>query len=389
MLGSDVLDVGIGIALLFLFTSLVCSAMREAVETIMKSRAMDLERGIRELLKEDDGATYVKKLFDHPSIFGLYTGSYDPTKLGEAKYILGATGTKIMPRAARSNLPTYIPSQNFSAALIDMVRSAGPGGPLSVASLRKGAEAIQNEPIKFAVLSALDETGDDLAKTRKSIEAWYDSAMDRVSGWYKRRTQVALLAIGLLTGVLFNIDAITIARHLATVKTYREAIVASVPAIRQALEKMGSDGLAGAKDADPKPLPNPAQKTKGQPPPPEALAKQDDEPHSDPNEPSQKHGADGAVEEVRNVLSAFADTGFALGWPPPQFADCKQMGSCGPLKYAGIFVQMVAGWIVTALAVSLGAPFWLDLLNKFMVVRSTIKPSEKSGREASKDSAAP
>jgi hypothetical protein len=44
----------------------------------------------------------------------------------------------------------------------------------------------------------------------------------------------------------------------------------------------------------------------------------------------------------------------------------------------------VLGWLVTALALSLGAPFWFDMLNKFMVVRSTIKPKEKSPDEPSK-----
>jgi len=39
---------------------------------------------------------------------------------------------------------------------------------------------------------------------------------------------------------------------------------------------------------------------------------------------------------------------------------------------------------VTALAVSLGAPFWFDMLNKLIVVRSTVKPHEKSPEETSK-----
>jgi len=43
------------------------------------------------------------------------------------------------------------------------------------------------------------------------------------------------------------------------------------------------------------------------------------------------------------------------------------------------------GWLLTALAISLGAPFWFDLLNKFIVVRSTVKPKEKSPEEKSKD----
>jgi hypothetical protein len=45
----------------------------------------------------------------------------------------------------------------------------------------------------------------------------------------------------------------------------------------------------------------------------------------------------------------------------------------------------ILGWILTALAISLGAPFWFDLLNKFIVIRSTVKPKEKSPEEKSKD----
>jgi hypothetical protein len=43
------------------------------------------------------------------------------------------------------------------------------------------------------------------------------------------------------------------------------------------------------------------------------------------------------------------------------------------------------GWIITAAAVSMGAPFWFDTLNRIMVVRSTIKPHEKSAEEAPKE----
>ena len=46
---------------------------------------------------------------------------------------------------------------------------------------------------------------------------------------------------------------------------------------------------------------------------------------------------------------------------------------------------MVLGWLVTALAVMLGAPFWFDVLNRIMVIRSTVKPHEKSPEEPSQD----
>ena len=49
------------------------------------------------------------------------------------------------------------------------------------------------------------------------------------------------------------------------------------------------------------------------------------------------------------------------------------------------FIAMAVMWFLTAIAMTLGAPFWFDLLNQIMVIRSTIKPQEKSGSEASKD----
>ena len=40
---------------------------------------------------------------------------------------------------------------------------------------------------------------------------------------------------------------------------------------------------------------------------------------------------------------------------------------------------------MTGFALSMGAPFWFDMLNKIMVVRATVKPHEKSLDEGSKD----
>jgi hypothetical protein len=48
------------------------------------------------------------------------------------------------------------------------------------------------------------------------------------------------------------------------------------------------------------------------------------------------------------------------------------------------WLRKVGGWLLTAFAVSLGAPFWFDLLSRFMVVRATVKPHEKSPEEASR-----
>jgi hypothetical protein len=53
------------------------------------------------------------------------------------------------------------------------------------------------------------------------------------------------------------------------------------------------------------------------------------------------------------------------------------------------WVLKIVGVLLTAFAVSQGAPFWFDLLNKVMVIRSTVKPKEKSVEQPSKDRPAP
>ena len=40
----------------------------------------------------------------------------------------------------------------------------------------------------------------------------------------------------------------------------------------------------------------------------------------------------------------------------------------------GAFWLKLLGWLLTAFAISLGAPFWFDMLNKVMNIRASVKP---------------
>jgi hypothetical protein len=106
MFGSDILDVGIGMSLLFLMMSLIATALREAIEGYMKTRSTDLEKGLREMLDESgktgfDVNSMIGKLYNHPLISSLYKGKVDPVKGGD--------------------LPSYIPSKTFVSAILDIV----------------------------------------------------------------------------------------------------------------------------------------------------------------------------------------------------------------------------------------------------------------------------
>jgi hypothetical protein len=60
-------------------------------------------------------------------------------------------------------------------------------------------------------------------------------------------------------------------------------------------------------------------------------------------------------------LHTLAGAGLPMGWGDARSANAP-------------WHKKALGWLITALAVTLGAPFWFDLLNKFMSVRSTVKP---------------
>src|ERR1051326_4651965 len=223
MFCSDVVDVGIGMSLLFLMMSLIATSIREGIESLMKSRAGDLEKGIREMFNQQDPDGKgvfdgpLKLLYEHPLISSLYRGKLEEASKGR-------------------DLPSYIPSKTFVSALLDVVLTApsapaAPGAPqrmeLSIPALRFAATQVGNDRIRRVLDGAIDEAQGDIDAVRKSLETWFDSTMDRASGWYRRRTQLILFLIGLGTAVFLNVDSITILARLTVDKTLREAIVAT------------------------------------------------------------------------------------------------------------------------------------------------------------------
>jgi hypothetical protein len=295
MFGSSVLDVAIGLIFIFLLLSLICSAANELIEMILKKRAKDLERGISELVGDPEKTNgFLKAIYEHGMINGLFFGVYKP---------------------GSGNLPSYIPARNFALAILKVkedwtaVPEAGGAAKLLPNNVRTAFEAMEQAAV------------DDAAKLQQSIEDWYNSAMERVSGWYKRRSQFFILILGLIIAVLVNADCIQIAQRLSADASLRQGIVALAQAA----------GKESQIDESP-------------------------------------------VDTIQKEIKTLNTLGLPIGWKDNGDETAKD-----PLY------KHILGWILTALAVSLGAPFWFDLLNKFMVVRSTVKPDEKSGKEASKD----
>ncbi len=332
MFGSSVLDIAIGVVFLFLLLSIFATAINEIIFSFLNMRGRGLLWGIATLLDDDGKTGLVTEIYNHGQVFGLFEGNFDPRKLG--------------------NLPSYIPSRNFALALLDTVAhpfaepakaqpgAAPPTGDATEVPTPTAQERIvltqafklaaenmaknkTTEKVGKPLVSMITMAGNDAAKVQKSVEDWYNSGMDRVSGWYKYKTQWMLLFIGLVMAVAINADSIHIVKQLSQDSTMRASIVAAAESAR-----------------DP-------QVNKGK----------------------------STQERINAAISSFSkinNLGVPLGWHHGDWS-------------VDSAPNVIVGWLLTAIAISLGAPFWFDVLNKIMVIRSTVKPREKSQVEGSKD----
>ena len=384
MFNTSVLDVAIGMVFIYLLLSLLCSATNELIELLMKKRATDLERGIRELLSpgSPSGASdVVQKIYNHPLVNGLYNGTYQGSGIGSAlRYVKG------------TRLPSYIPARNFALALMDVLMpstiAGAPSGatgatPAPVTStgtalvpltaLRGELGKVGNEQLQTAMTTLIDAASGDVGRVRANIEEWYNSSMDRVSGWYKRRSHITVLVLGFAVAVAVNADSVLMVRRLASDRALRESLVASANVYAQE---------AARPDATPSPSPSPT---------PAGLEQSNlasgigpvRTPTPSPKPCWEAACANGETPQckLRRTQCEIAGLGLPLGW----HSETDPRLSFSDRKLVEHVQDHIFGWLLTALAISLGAPFWFDVLNKFIVIRSTVKPKEKSPEEKSKD----
>jgi hypothetical protein len=336
MLNSTTLEVAIGMALIYLLLSLFCTAINEAIAGILGSRAKNLEKGINSLFTDGlktkattggngvaiPAVTLAQAIYAHGLVQSLYK----------------STASELTGWTFGSSLPSYIPARTFSSALLDIlfpasdpaaapavaganapgapvVAAAGPAAALS--TMLASVQALPESKGKEAILALVSQAGGDITKTRQALENWFNDGMDRVAGWYKRRTQLVLFFIGLILAVCLNIDSVRIGRALWVSPAARSYAVA-------AAEQYAGD--------ESKKIVN---------------------------------------KDASTQLAALQSLALPIGYDTSKHLWMNAS--------AGSLVVVLAGWLLTAIAMTLGAPFWFDTLNKFMMARSTIKPKETSG----------
>lgn len=293
------LDVMIGIITVYLMFALACTATVEAISSWFDVRSKNLEAALGEFLNGDigQGKRFVDAFFAHPIVQTLSQG--------------------------RDGRPSYIDPEIVGRAVTDLIHARD-----GVSSLKQALEKLpgtaQSNRIK-GLLESLQRDAVDIAEFRKLIESHYDAAMDRASGWYKRKTQAIALIASATFVILANVDTISLANSLSA----NPAAKAKMLEIAQQQVDAAKEPASGA----------PAASTPGS----DAL--------KDAKDRSEKAG-----EALARANADISSAGIQLGW------------QALPVGY-GDWASKIVGLLISILAISLGAPFWFDLLSRVMQVR--------------------
>jgi len=314
MFGSTIVDVAIGVVFVYLLLGLVVTAGTELIASWLNWRANNLRAGLQRMLDP----ALAQELYNHPMI-------------------------KRLSKSDRG--PSYIPSETFALALVDVIANLRPADGQPAKDLASLIGNVPDPDVRRVLSLLAAEAGPDGQKLRENIEKWFNTSMDRVAGWYKRKTQLVNVTLAIAFTVAVNADSILIVQSLSNDSALRAALVAQAQAM-----------------------------VKDSPPPPA------DQPGAGPGL---------TVDELEERITKLTTLGVPVGWTNETGEGFRRWpgwlpGDGGATAWGAIWRDTVRyhllGWLLTALAASLGAPFWFDLLNKIITIRSAGKvPEEKLG----------
>jgi hypothetical protein len=376
MFNSVVLDIVIGLIFIYLLYSLLATIIQEIVASYFGFRAKILERAIFRMLEDENKFNSKFK-----SILYLFKKSGNGGKANSISYeyykhplilFLGESDSR--------GKPAYINRETFSKVMVDLLRGKDvkPGDditPLIQKSLDENrtnwGQAQISEQTHSYLISIWADANGDVAKFKRHLESWFDETMDRASGWYKKHIQFILFFIGLAIAIVFNVDTIKIVNKLEKDPKLREQIVQQADAFVKDHPNLDTDLMQQEIDYK------------------KAVAenlKND----SALNMNSMVGYAKDSVELAKyQFLKARRDTlinraemlmrndvnnvhqVLGLEWENYDY---------GPSLLLSLLKSLL-GWVITALALSLGAPFWFDLLNKLMKLRGSVATPTSDDKE--------
>lgn len=342
---SVLVDIAIGLIVVFIVFSIIVSGINEWFAQAFARRGHYLCLGMQRLISDD--AVY-RRVLHHPLIGALYRDA-------------ASHGGKP---------PSYVEPNNFALAVADILTSSvatdasgiNQTAPLTIEALRNAitAPAFADSPIRSALLPIVDRAQGDLEAALKGIEAWFSGGMDRVTGWYKARSQKMIFLIGLLLAALANVDTLEIYATLSRSPSLRAQFVK----IGEEVVKTGRIGevdINSFKDRAPS-----TEEWQSMRPVIEALR------YNKERLPIGYSCMAVSLQLPEIIGKAASAQEDASPWTA-----CKDefLEAANTRSLAAWFLKLL-GWALTALAGALGAAYWFGTLTKVINLRgSGVRPS--------------
>jgi hypothetical protein len=278
-------------------------------------------------------------------------------------------GIKYLGSSGLFRKPSSINPESFSKTLIDELSGGGQvtgeklNTVLKISALatpesdaRGGQKGALDRETAGYIYSLWQDAGEDIAKFIGLLEDWFNRTMEQATEWYKRKIQLVLLILGFCLAWFFCADTFLIVKNLSIDKKAREQMVSMANTYIQSGLPVNDTSLLDIKrklDADIVKantvlgmggwLPDKVKVTLD--------TKSREKVYTPLLDPRSLSATD---QKISNGTLSFT---FA-----------EKLGYLLRLGYHHFF-----GLLITAVAISLGAPFWFDLLNKMMQLRTSLK----------------
>lgn len=331
MVGFKILAIVIGIIFIYMLLSILASIVNEWIMMLLNARGRNLKLAIETLLT--DGKAGEKKLLDDFMKHPLFT--------------------KCSAWVQKGRLPSYLSNEMFAQIMLDLLTN---GKNYLQEDIREVENRIhqffpRDSDTKDLLLSFLTSSRHNLEELEVNLQNWYGEVMERSSGWYKRKTQYFLLAIGFTISVVFNANTFTIINSLSVDPEARGNLVLQAEGFINkkadfyGLDNNVSPSVSGQNDSLP------------------TTFKQESTQQTDEQAKESMDSLYKMTEVLlRDDIYAMRTT-LGMGWNPEVIQTMTN-------PWYNIFHSLL-GWIVTTVAISFGAQFWFDLLVLFVNMRSS------------------
>lgn len=220
---TRMIDVSIGLALLFALTSLLTTALQEVWTSWRGTRGKVLRQAIESFVGDDP--RFAQALLDHPLLVSLSPQTQAqkderrPSYIGADSVVSALIGQLVQTHAGGMRPTT-------PAELIDTVQrvATGQAGGAAIAGVATAVPGAQFARGLSALVIGVER---DWPAFEARVAAWYDAVGERSTGWFKRKVQRTVFVFGLATAVLVNINPIVVASRLWEDEPLRKAVVSA------------------------------------------------------------------------------------------------------------------------------------------------------------------